>query len=247
MDLSDIGGSAAEPRIGIAPDGTATAVWRRSDGAKFIIQAATRPPGGSFGAAVNLSANGQDAANPRIAIAPDGTATTVWYRAGETTSIIQAATRPPGGSFGAAVDLSAAGQTAFDPEIGVAPDGTATAVWRRANGTTSIIQTASTAQPRARIGRVTVTGPAKVKKGRPATYRARITNSGDAQARGVRLVVTGRGIRINAPVGRINAGATRTVNLRLRPRVIGKVKATFKVVSNNAGSRTVRKAITVRK
>jgi hypothetical protein len=37
------------------------------------------------------------------------------------------------------------------------------------------------------------------------------------------------------------------VNLRLRPSRTGRVRVTFKVVSGNAGSRTVRKTITVRR
>jgi hypothetical protein len=99
---------------------------------------------------------------------------------------------------------------------------------------------------KAQTGKVTVTGPSRVKKGRIATYKVRITNSGNARATGVRLAVSGRGIRFNATVGTINAGATRTANVRLRPKRTGRVKATFKVVSSNAGSKTVRKTITVR-
>ena len=45
---------------------------------------------------------------------------------------------------------------------------------------------------RARIGRVTVSGPARVRKRRVATYRVRVHNSGNALARGVRLQVSGR-------------------------------------------------------
>ncbi|MBK5111463.1 MAG: hypothetical protein JJE10_08945, partial [Thermoleophilia bacterium] len=43
---------AFAPQITTAPDGTATVVWARGNGTNFIIQAATRPPGGSFGAPV---------------------------------------------------------------------------------------------------------------------------------------------------------------------------------------------------
>ena len=97
------------------------------------------------------------------------------------------------------------------------------------------------------IGKVNVKGPAKVRKGRVAAYAVNVTNAGNAQATGVRLVVSGRGIRLNAPVGVINAGVTRTVNLRLRPSRTGRVTASFKVTSDNAGSRTVKKTIAVRK
>ena len=143
VDLSVSGKNAFSPQITTAPDGTATAVWRRFDGSNFIIQAATRAPGGSFGAPVNLSAAGQNASFPQITAAPDGTTTAVWPGSDGTNSIIQAATRPPGGSFGAPVDLSAAGQSALSPQIATAPDGTATVVWSRSDGTNSIIQAAT--------------------------------------------------------------------------------------------------------
>ena len=96
-DLSVAGQNAFSPEVATAPDGTTTAVWRRSDGANNIVQASTRPPGGSFGAPVDLSATGQDALSPQIATAPDGTATAVWRRSNGTNFIIQASTRPPGG------------------------------------------------------------------------------------------------------------------------------------------------------
>ncbi len=63
-------------------------------------------------------------------------------------TIVQAATRPPGGTFGAPVDLSNPGQSAYSPQTATAPDGTTTAVWsRRYDANSFIIQSASTAQP----------------------------------------------------------------------------------------------------
>ena len=147
VDLSEVGQNAFNPQITTAPDGTATAVWYRFNGSIFIIQAATRPPGGSFGTPVDLSEVGQNAFNSQITTAPDGTATAVWFRFNGSNTIIQAATRPPGGSFGTPVDLSAAGKSAGDPQIATAADGTATAVWRRSDGSNDIIQSISTAQP----------------------------------------------------------------------------------------------------
>ncbi len=105
----------------------------------------------------------------------------------------------------------------------------------------------SAASRRARIGKVTVRGPASARKGKTATYSAKITNSGSAVAKGVRLRVSGRGISFNTSVGKIAAGKSRTVKVKLKPRKTGKVKVTFKVTSSNAGSKTVRKTITVKK
>ena len=53
--VSARGQEADHPQVTTGPDGTTTAVWERDDGAYDIIQAATRPPGGSFGAPVDLS------------------------------------------------------------------------------------------------------------------------------------------------------------------------------------------------
>jgi hypothetical protein len=99
---------------------------------------------------------------------------------------------------------------------------------------------------KARIGKLTVSGPSALRRRKATTYKAKITNSGNAAATGVRLLVSGKGIRLKTSVGRINAGATRTVKLRVRPSRAGRIKATFKVTSGNAGSRIVRKTVRVR-
>jgi hypothetical protein len=98
----------------------------------------------------------------------------------------------------------------------------------------------------ARIGSVTVSGPTNLRKGRTYTLKVRIKNTGNAQATGVRLVVSGRGIRFNAPVGKINAGVTRIVNVRIRPTRKGRVNAGFRADSSNAGSRSISKRFVVR-
>ena len=45
----------------------------------------------------------------------------------------------------------------------------------------------------------------------------------------------------------IEAGKTRTVKVKLKPKKPGKIKATFKVTSENAGGKTVKKKIKVKK
>ena len=147
VDLSATGQNAFLPRITTATDGSATTIWSRFNGSNNIIQAATRPLGGSFTAPVDLSATGEDASQPQITTAADGSATAIWNRFNGSNSIIQATTRPPGGSFGTPVDLSATGEDASEPQITTAADGSATAIWYRSNGSNNIIQAASTAQP----------------------------------------------------------------------------------------------------
>ena len=100
---------------------------------------------------------------------------------------------------------------------------------------------------RAKISKVKVSGPAKVKRGKKATYKVAISNSGNAAAFGVRLKVSGRGVSFNTSVGKIGAKKTRTVKIRLKAKKPGKIKVSFKVTSKNAGGKTVKKKITVRK
>jgi hypothetical protein len=108
--------------------------------------------------------------------------------------------------------------------------------------------TVDTAAPgKATISKVTVSGPAKVKKGRKAAYRVKITNSGNAEATGVGLKVSGRGVSFATSVGTIAAGESRTVKVKIRPKRPGKVKVSLKVTSSNAGSKTVKKKITVKR
>ncbi len=134
--------NAYNPQVAVGVDGATTVVWRRSNGSNFIVQAKTRPAGsGTFSAAVNLSAPGQNAGYPQVAVAVDGATTVVWQRSNGSNSIVQARTRPAGSiTFAGAVNLSAAGQNATDPQVAVAVDGTATVVWERDGPTYSRIQ-----------------------------------------------------------------------------------------------------------
>ena len=94
------------------------------------LPASAAPQGPWVQPPANLSAIGQSGDQQQVAAAPDGTTTAVWRRDDVTGDVIQASTRSPGGSFGAPVDLSVAGEDASSPQIATAPDGTATAETR---------------------------------------------------------------------------------------------------------------------
>lgn len=99
---------------------------------------------------------------------------------------------------------------------------------------------------KARIGRVEVSGPAKIKKGQKVSYKVKITNSGNATATGLALKASGRGISAKTSVAKIAAGLSRTASVKFRPKRTGKIKVAFKVTSANAGSKTVKKTILVK-
>ena len=159
ITLSAIGKNAGGTQVAVAPDGTTTAIWGYYTASACccclapvggaVVQASTRPPGGSFGPPVDLSAHGQAFRAPQVAVGADGTTTAIWgYSNPGKKVVVQARTRPPGGTFGAAIDLAVAGW--YDqPQVAVGADGAATAVWNvtDANGKKSVVQARFTAHP----------------------------------------------------------------------------------------------------
>ena len=332
VDLSSPGQSSLGPRVAVANDGSSTVVWYRSDGAKHVVQAATRPPGGSFGVPVNLSDAGEDASSPQIATAPDGTATAVWRGSDGANSIIQAATRSPGGQFGGSVDLSVAGQDAERPQVATALDGAATAIWVQYGDANGVVESISTARPspllrvnRTGTGRVTST-PAgidcgtdcaenypsftkvtltatpvagstftgwsgacsgtgscevtmleatsvtaafgkprlanlkitpkskKVRRGKKATFKVRVKNTGDATARKLKLCVKGPKKQVKVPKcrkpGNLAAGRSKTVGFKVKVKNSAKkgrrAKLTFTAYAKGANKKSGKATVKIR-
>ena len=93
VDLSVTGQNASFPEIAINDFGIATAVWQRSNGTNTIIQSLTQTDPGVWpdpAESVDLSATGQNAYNPQIAVDPSGNATAVWSRYNGSNNVIQA-------------------------------------------------------------------------------------------------------------------------------------------------------------
>jgi hypothetical protein len=215
-----------------------------SDNVSVLVGTGT----GSFGAATNFAAgqNPQSLAigklnddnKPDLAVAN--------FRSNSVSLLPGTGT----GSFGAATDF-AAGQSPTSLAIGKLNDDNkpdlAVANFNSDNVSILLngVPKGSTGGPR--IKRISVRGPAKTKWGRKALYTVKIRNTGDAQAKRVRLKVRGKGIRYSKSVGRIQGGKTRKVKIKLKPKKPGKVKLTFKVTSKNAGGKTVKKKIKVKK
>jgi hypothetical protein len=140
QSLSAAGQDAARPQIAFDGQGTAIAIWERSDGTNDRLQAAFRPAGGSFGPAQTISAG--DAAFKRLAVNTQGNALVVWDGFDGTNPRVQAAFRPTGGSFGPPQNISAALQGPVAPEVAIDQQGNALAIWTRSDGTNHRIQAA---------------------------------------------------------------------------------------------------------
>jgi hypothetical protein len=100
---------------------------------------------------------------------------------------------------------------------------------------------------KAAFGRLTVNGPGRLVAGRSYKYKVRISNTGATRATETRLAVSGRGIRSTKPLGNIGVGDVRIVELRIRPRRVGRQVITFRVSADNAASRSVKKTVVVRR
>src|SRR5207247_1848187 len=114
--------------------------WQRFDGTNFRIQARARMATGALSAVQTLSAPGQDATNPQVAVDSSGHAVAVWARSDGTNSRIEARARSSAGTLSAVQTLSPPGQNADAPQVAVNSSGNAFAVWRRFDGTKYRIQ-----------------------------------------------------------------------------------------------------------
>jgi hypothetical protein len=132
QDLSALGQNATEEQVAVDPAGNAIAVWKRSNGTNDIVQAASRPvASGVWQLPQDLSAIGQNASAPQIALNAAGTAAAVWYRFTGTEYAVQSAVRSAAGAWGATKDLSAVGQSSYEAQVAIDPAGNAVAAWHR--------------------------------------------------------------------------------------------------------------------
>ncbi|HEU4599135.1 MAG TPA: hypothetical protein VFS26_05270, partial [Solirubrobacterales bacterium] len=147
-DLSATGRSAAEPQLALDEEGAATVVWDRFDGSSFVVQARRLDPAGDpLGSPLALSGAGRDAADPQLAIAPDGTATVLWTRFDGSQWVVQRRDLGSGGTPGAIATLSAAGRSAGDPAVAWGSDGTLSMIWKRFAGAGDVIQALTVPKP----------------------------------------------------------------------------------------------------
>ena len=130
--------NGSDPSVAVDGSGDAFAVWTRSG----IVQAAQRPAGTTWSKAQDISGGCVDARGVELAVSRAGRAVVVWECPKGGNTIVQAATRRPGGSWSAPHDLSAPGHDAHAPQVTLDRAGDALAVWARSNGTDVILQAA---------------------------------------------------------------------------------------------------------
>lgn len=142
--LSAPGENAGRPQVAINGSGNAVTVWFRSDGSTDIIQSRLYSAGsGTWGAATDLSAVGEYAHNPQVALDGNGNAIAVWVRFDGSNEITQTARYSAGlGNWSTPTDLSAAGNDSYTPQVALDGGGNAIAVWLRWDGFNHVVQSA---------------------------------------------------------------------------------------------------------
>jgi hypothetical protein len=143
--LSASGGS---PHVAVGDTGDAVAVWTRGTDSGVVVEAASRPPRGSWSTPTALSASDTYSSNPQVAVGKTGDAVAVWTRGTDSRVVVEAASRPPRGSWSTPTALSARNTYSFNPQVALSDHGEAIAAWNRFSGgppydTGTVVETAS--------------------------------------------------------------------------------------------------------
>jgi hypothetical protein len=142
----------------------------------------------------DLSAAGQDAGVPRVALDGAGDAFAVWEEYDGSDTVAQVAVRPAGGNWSSAQDLSPAGSSSYGPALAVDPAGDAIAVF--------------VSDGKAYAAR----RPAGAAWGAP-----RALSAGPEEARGAQVVLDPRGDAVAVWVGWDGSSFTYRVQASSRP------------------------------
>jgi hypothetical protein len=162
-NLSAAGGSAEQPVLDVAPNGTAIVVWRLSGLTESFLQASTRPPGGAFSPPSSLSSGKDNPLFHRVALSEEGDVVVAWSGDNGTNEIARAAVRPAGSAaFGPPAAISQSSAGLFHPLPSIDADGNATVVWVRDNGSHDIVQWAGYDAEPPQLRDVSVPATAKV-------------------------------------------------------------------------------------
>jgi hypothetical protein len=135
-NLSQPAATSSVPSAAADPDGNVTVVWRRAVGSTYVIQTRRYDSGSaSWGSVLDLSSpSGFAYPRPQVQSDAFGNAIAVWGRSqpGLGPQIQAARYTAVANQWSAPVELSAAGQAAYNPDIRFDPAGNATAVWFQA-------------------------------------------------------------------------------------------------------------------
>jgi hypothetical protein len=147
-DLSKPGRDATNPAVAMDSAGDTLAIWERQSTANpsITLQTAPRAPGAPFAGPFEFPGSTAAGSNtePSLAITPAGEAVVAWKHFASLLGVyeILAATRPPGGSFGAPSTVYTAEAKVFPQEVeaAIGGDGTVAVTWSRVDPNSGLDQ-----------------------------------------------------------------------------------------------------------
>ncbi len=139
-DLSLPGQNAIAPQVAAGPDGTAFAIWARTDANGDLRAETARYDGTGWTTVEQLSAAGADAEYPDVVADGQGRAIAIWKNDDGVNRTIQARIFD-GTSWQAAEDLGAASPAGNTPVIAMNASGAAVAIWSVTSGPNLLIRT----------------------------------------------------------------------------------------------------------
>ena len=130
-NLSAADANAGTPRVAVDQQGDAAAVWERSNGSHYVVQASVRSVAqGAWQPPVDLSAAGSNTQYATVRSDARGDIVAVWESYDGTEYTVWAAVRPGAtGTWQAPVQLSALGVPTMTPQVALDPQGDAIVVW----------------------------------------------------------------------------------------------------------------------
>jgi hypothetical protein len=122
QELSAAGQNAFSLQIAVNPAGDAVAIWTSFDGTNYVAEAASRLSGGAWALPARaLSAVGQNAESPQVAVDPAGDAVATWDRSNGTNTIVQAVGYDAAGPQLRSLSIPAGGTAGQPLAVSVSP------------------------------------------------------------------------------------------------------------------------------
>ena len=131
----------ATPRVVVAPDGEATATWRRFIESSSYLWSASRPGAGEDWSAADWVPESLDVQSPELAIDGQGEAMAIWVSRFEFGAFLNVSRRPPGGPWSAIPDeVPTSGVWPSRPQIALDAGGDATIAWQLDDGDNPVVE-----------------------------------------------------------------------------------------------------------
>lgn len=136
--ISSTGVNASSPKVQINASGQTVALWHRNNGTDDLIESATLTFGGAWSAVTQLSASGQNATQPSLAMNDSSQVVAVWRR----NDVIQGRTLTYGENWSSVANISLL-ESVSNPIVYIDSSGSISLTWRRTVASNEIFERSS--------------------------------------------------------------------------------------------------------